>query len=302
MKSPRGEPLFETHCRICDRHYGNLPVECSDPLCPLAGYYGMDLANPVTSIDLYMFRGQPGSADYEYAPEHRRALTAILRALGYTRGQATNLTEIHLHHAYAHGTDGFFCNAPSGLQLSSLKVHWAEGVQYITLVDAVRDEDWRSNTSCLSFYPAKAGGMAVSDDDASTDSSGTLTVSIADAESAGPGEFLAFTVSLSETAQQEVTVTFSVGNVGLVQSLDYCILPTGEEPGPGFRCLNLPWEHDDAGGELTIAAGEDEGTIYVWIDQDARVPSGQPQVYVQLNDVEGAKDITDDYATGYVNG
>ena len=143
--------------------------------------------------------------------------------------------------------------------------------------------------------------VVVSDDDVSTDNSGTLTVSIADSESAGRGEFLEFRVSLSETAQQDVTVTFSVWRIGnLVQGLDYCILPSGEEPAPGFRCMSLPWEHDDEGGELTIAAGEDSGTIYVWIDREAEVPRGRPYIYVNLDEVEGANEIADDHAIGYV--
>lgn len=48
-------------------------------------------------------------------------------------------------------------------------------------------------------------------------------------------------VSLSETAQQDVTVTFSVWKVVmLIQGLDYCILDSDEEPAPGFRCMRLP--------------------------------------------------------------
>ena len=127
-----------------------------------------------------------------------------------------------------------------------------------------------------------AATVAVSDDDVSTDNSDTLTVSVADAESAGPGEFLRFTVSASETAQQDVTVTFRVENIGLVQGLDYCILSSDEEPDANFRCMGLPYGHDNEGGQVTIAAGEDSATVYIWIDRDARVPSGQPQIFVSL--------------------
>ena len=178
----------------------------------------------------------------------------------------------------------------------------------ITTTDDTTDELDGSVTATLQagqgYTVSSSQGAAtvtVSDNDVSTDNSGTLTVSIADSESAGRGEFLRFEVSLSETAQQDVTITFSVWKIGnLVQGLDYCILPSGEEPAPGFRCMSLPWEHDDEGGELTIAAGEDSGTIYVWIDREAEVPSGRPYIYVNLDDVEGAREITDDHATGYV--
>ena len=80
----------------------------------------------------------------------------------------------------------------------------------------------------------------------------------------------------------------------------YCILPSGEEPAAGFRCLSLPWEHSDEGGELTIAAGEDGRTIHIWIDRDARIPFGNSLLFVDLTGVEGAKEITDDYAQGRV--
>ncbi len=144
--------------------------------------------------------------------------------------------------------------------------------------------------------------VAVSDDDVPTDgNSDTLTVSVADSESAGPGEFLKFTVSASETAQQDVTVTFTVSNIGgLIQGLDYCILPSDEEPDANFRCMFLPYEHDNEGGQVTIAAGEDSATVYIWIDRDARVPSGQPRIFVDLTEVEGAKEITDGLGEGRV--
>ncbi len=177
----------------------------------------------------------------------------------------------------------------------------------ITTTDDSADETDGSVTATLQGGQGYTVGsqssatVVVSDDDAPTDNSGTLTVSIADAESAGPGEFLKFRVSLSETAQQDVTVTFGVWKIGnLVQGLDYCILSSGEDPAADFRCMSLPWEHDDEGGDLTIAAGEDGGTIHVWIDREAQVPPGQPYIYVDLDEVEGAREITDDHATGYV--
>ena len=145
-----------------------------------------------------------------------------------------------------------------------------------------------------------AATVAVSDDDVSTDNSDSLTVSVADSESASPGEFLRFTVSASETARQEVTVTFRVEKIGLVQGLDYCILSSDEEPGANFLCMGLPYGHDHEGGEATIAAGEDSAAVYIWIDRNAMVPSGSPQIFVSLDEVEGAKGITEDLASGRV--
>lgn len=138
-----------------DRHYGNISLECSAPLCPLAGYYGIDVVNPVTSISLFMFRDERGSTTYEYAPDHRRAFLSILRALGYTRDQATEIADIHIPRAYDGGREGFVCNAPSGVMLSTWEVNWEpEGVKYLTVATAVRDEDWQSNTACLSWGPS----------------------------------------------------------------------------------------------------------------------------------------------------
>ena len=57
----------------------------------------------------------------------------------------------------------------------------------------------------------------------------------------------------------------------------------------------LPYEHDNEGGEVTIAAGEDSATVYIWIDRDARVPSGQPRIFVSLDEVDrGQRGVTED--------
>ena len=191
---------------------------------------------------------------------------------------------------------------------STVTLSGASASYSITTTDDAADEPDGSVTATLQgghgYTVSSSQGsatVAVSDDDVPIDNSGTLTVSIADSDSAGRGEFLEFRVSLSETAQQDVTVTFGVWKIGnLIQGLDYCILPSGEDPAADFRCMRLPWEHDDEGGELTIAAGEDGGTIHVWIDREAEVPPGQPYIYVDLDEVEGAREIVEDHATGYV--
>ena len=190
---------------------------------------------------------------------------------------------------------------------ATVTVSSASTTYTVTTTDDNADEADGSVTATLqsgSGYTVSssqgAASVAVSDDDVSTENSGRLTVSVADSESAGPGEFLRFTVSASETAQQDVTVTFRVENIGLVQGLDYCILSSDEEPDANFRCMGLPYGHDNEGGEVTIAAGEDSATVYIWIDRDARVPSGQPQIFVSLDEVEGAKEITENLASGRV--
>ena len=143
--------------------------------------------------------------------------------------------------------------------------------------------------------------VAVVDDDApAAGNRDTLTVSVAGPEdSAGPGEFLEFTVTAGETAQQDVTVTYSVWGGDLVRGFDYCIISSGAEPKAGFRCFDLPPEHSDRGGEVTIAKGEDTATIYIWIDREAEI-TGEQEIIVTLSAVEGAQEITEDLASGQV--
>ncbi len=192
---------------------------------------------------------------------------------------------------------------------ATVQVSGASTTYTVTTTDDSTDEADGSVTATLQTgqgYTVSssqgAATVAVSDDDAPADgNSDTLTVSVADSESASPGEFLRFRVSTSETAQQEVTVTFGVEQIGgLVQGLDYCILSSDDEPADGFRCMSLPYEHDNEGGQVTIAEGADSAEVYVWIDRDARVPSGSPQIFVHLTKVDGAKGITDDSASGRV--
>ncbi len=143
--------------------------------------------------------------------------------------------------------------------------------------------------------------MAVADDDVRTENSDTVAVSIADSESAGLGRFLWFEVSRSETPQQDVTVTFVAEPIAVEFPLtDYCILPSGEEPDPDFRCfdLRLREEYEHGKGELTIAAGEDGGAIHIWIDRDTKVQPGQPHIWVVITEVEGATEGTRDRAVG----
>lgn len=129
-------------------HYGDINVQCSAPLCPIAGYYAMSAEeNPVTSITLYMLEDPPGRTGYEYAPDHERALSAILRVLGYTQTQAREIAVAHVGRTYERGTLGSTCNAPSDLQLHSWETD-IEIVQWITIVSAVRDEYWSSNAAC----------------------------------------------------------------------------------------------------------------------------------------------------------
>ena len=109
--------------------------------------------------------------------------------------------------------------------------------------------------------------------------------------SASHGELFGFTVSARETAQQEVTVSYLLGALGLVVGWDYCIIASGEQPDDDFECWDLPQDHDNRRGEVTITDGEDSATIFVWIDRRAWVNSGSP-LLVSLTEVEGAKEIT----------
>ena len=147
-----------------------------------------------------------------------------------------------------------------------------------------------------------AATVAVSDDDdvpVVTDNSETLAVSVADASAAGRGEFLRFTVSTSEIAQQAVTVRYGVESPHLVRGLDYCPLGSGAEPAASFKCLFLPRDHDDTGGTVKIAEGESSATVYIWIDRDARFV-GNLTVFVDLQKVTGAKEIADRLGQGMV--
>ena len=148
---------------------------------------------------------------------------------------------------------------------------------------------------------AASASVNVADDDVPEITiSGTLTVSIADPEeSAGRGEFLEFTVSANETAEQEVTISYTLSDIRLIPGLDYCVISSGEQPDENFYCSDNLGDVDTGGGEVTIGVGEDSATIFIWIDRDAWV-NGTGKVLVFLTDVEGAKEITEDVATGLV--
>ena len=148
--------------------------------------------------------------------------------------------------------------------------------------------------------PASAS-VPVSDDDVpAIGNSGTLTVAIENPEErAGRGEFLEFTISASEAAKQEVTISYMLSNIRLAPGLDYCVIASGEHPDEDFNCSDNLGDVDTRRGEVTIAAGEDTATIFIWIDRDAWVNAGA-QVLVFLTDVEGANEITEGYASGRV--
>ena len=132
-------------------HYGDIKVQCSAPICPIAGYYSISAASPVLDILIFMLDVPGDGATYRYASDHRRALNAILRALGYTRAQATEITNVHLPRAYEYGVQGFGCNTPSGVEIYTYESTGLEIVQYITSVKSIRAEYWDSNTACLAW-------------------------------------------------------------------------------------------------------------------------------------------------------
>ena len=146
---------------------------------------------------------------------------------------------------------------------------------------------------------ASAASVNVADDDdPGPGNADTLMVSIVNPgpdASANCGEFFEFTVWASETAQQEVTVSYSLSALNLVSGWDYCIIASGEQP-DDFEFWDLPRDHDNRYGEVTIAEGEDSATIFVWIDCRAWVNSGS-QLLVSLTEVEGVKEITQGIAS-----
>ncbi len=148
-------------------------------------------------------------------------------------------------------------------------------------------------------YTVGSASVNVADDD-DPPPGGTLTVSVANPEeSAGRAEFLEFTVSASEAAQQEVTVSYTLSTIRLAPRLDYCLIASGEQPDDDFNCRDLPRDHASNSGEVTIAASEDSATIFIWIDRRAWVSAGS-QAHISLREVDGAKEITRANAYGRV--
>ena len=131
---------------------------------------------------------------------------------------------------------------------------------------------------------ASSASVAVADDDVPpVGNSGTLTAAIkSPIDRVHPGGTLEFTVTLSAEAQQDVTLAVNIDGNGLWHGLDYKV-----------RGL-------DGYSQLVIGAGKSEGKIYVDILEDAWVR--EPMlIYVSIELVSGAKDITTSLAHGGIN-
>ena len=172
---------------------------------------------------------------------------------------------------------------------ATVSVSGATTTYTITTSDDQTDEPDGSVTATVqagsgyTVATASTATVAVADNDVTTPTvgnAGTLTVSVPDVlELTHPGETMRFKVVLSETAEQDVSVSFTVSS-----------------------STNLPpeWLYEvKTSSPLTIAEGDDHGWVEVKILEDAWI-TGWPRIYVVLDSVTGAKSITKDFASGPV--
>ncbi len=124
--------------------------------------------------------------------------------------------------------------------------------------------------------------VTVADNDVSPPTTGnadTLIVSVSyNLDITRPGETMRFKITLSEAAEQDVTVKFTINSSGLWLDWDYQVKTSSP---------------------LTIAKGADHGWIEIEILEDALI-SGWPQIYVSLDSVSGAKGFGQDWSSGSV--
>ena len=131
--------------------------------------------------------------------------------------------------------------------------------------------------------PASASVNVADDDDPPVGNSGTLTVAIkGPIDRVTPGGTLEFTVTLSDVAQQDVTLAVSINPDGMLEGMDYKV-----------RGLN-------ADNQLVISNGESEGKIYVDILEDAWIKESK-LIDVNIELVSGAKEVTQNIAHGGIN-
>ena len=97
-----------------------------------------------------------------------------------------------------------------------------------------------------------------------------------------PGGTLEFTVTLSDVAQQDVTLAVRIEPDGMLEGMDYKV-----------RGLN-------ADSQLAISDGESEGKIYVDILEDAWIKESK-LIDVNIDLVSGAKEVTQGNAYGGIN-
>ncbi len=131
-----------------------------------------------------------------------------------------------------------------------------------------------------------SASVDVADNDLPSGNSATVTVSVAGpVERVGPGVSLEFLISLSETAQQDVTVDVSVsslGGGGLLPGIDYWV---------------RGWAKNQTAGQVIIGEGNSKVALFVEFDDDAWIRSAG-QILVHLTAVEGAKAITQAWGQG----
>ena len=137
-----------------------------------------------------------------------------------------------------------------------------------------------SGTGYVLSPTSSSATVVVADDDDPAPVVGnadTLTVSIAGTQGS-PGDTLEFVITASDTAQQDVTVSYSISAIGaLIGGLDY----------------------DDEPGEITIAEGTSSVTLEVPLA--AGIPLfGYEQLYVSLDEVTGAAGFTQGLAVANI--
>ncbi len=129
---------------------------------------------------------------------------------------------------------------------------------------------------------AASRSATVSDDDApTTGNADTLTVSVSTSSDRNrPGDTIRFTLTLNETAQQDVTVAWSVNYAGMLEGMDLTVLSSNP---------------------VTIQKGEDKGYIDIYLKPNAWFgTSKHPYWSLSLGALTGAKSHNGG-ATAYIS-
>lgn len=104
------------------------------------GQYGVALASPLTVLWAFMEPGSRYSLQF-----HESAIVDALVALGYTHQQAGSIAGPHLAAAHASQMDAFGCNAPSQLDITTVK--YDDG--WSTAFEAVSGDTWTLWDPCV---------------------------------------------------------------------------------------------------------------------------------------------------------
>ena len=173
---------------------------------------------------------------------------------------------------------------------TTVTVNSATTIYSITTSDDEQDELDGSVTATLrsgagyTLGSASSATLNVSDDDfgttTGTGNADTLEVKFNDASPAQRGQTLRFKITLSETAQQNVEISYFI-------RFDRMSKPSGPDT-----------------GLLTIPTGADHGYINIQIPANTQITGSNPRVRIGMEDIRGAQDPswTDAIAYGKVTG